>query len=423
MKNFKFSIITPSHDPDNVPYLLETFESICNQVHENWEWILYLNNKCLPKFIPSAIINHPKVRVFHAYTEQPIIGLIKKEAFSVGEGDVLVELDHDDLLTPDCLAKLNIAYQDESVGFVYSDNAALKMDGEFIPYMADCGWTYRTFNWKGQDLIAMNSFEPSSHSLSYIWYAPDHVRSWRRSVYEQIGGHNVELEVCDDHELCIRTYLNTKMVRIPEPLYIYRITGNNTSINHRNEMIQIKTRQLHVQYAQKLAERDADLRGLKKVDIGGGLNPYPGYFSIDLRKDANMVADLNEGIPLPDSSVGVVNASHIIEHLHDKTKIMSEIHRVLAPGGWAFIEVPSTDGRGAFQDPTHVSYWNENSFLYYTNKYLADFIDNNSIRFQEYRRETHYPNDWMKSINVCVTSAWLVAIKNDMPRLPGPLYI
>jgi hypothetical protein len=102
---------------------------------------------------------------------------------------------------------------------------------------------------------------------------------------------------------------------------------------------------------------------------------------------------------------------------------MAEIHRVLAPGGWAFIEVPSTDGRGAFQDPTHVSYWNENCFLYYTNSYLANFIDNTTIRFQEYRRETYFPNDWMKSINTCVTSAWLVAIKDGMERLPGILSI
>jgi ubiquinone/menaquinone biosynthesis C-methylase UbiE len=132
---------------------------------------------------------------------------------------------------------------------------------------------------------------------------------------------------------------------------------------------------------------------------------------------------LNHGIPLPDNVVGVLNASHILEHLQDKTKIMSEIHRVLAPGGWAFIEVPSTDGRGAFQDPTHVSYWNENSFLYYTDSYLANFIENKDIRFQEYRRETWFPNEWLKNLNVCVTTAWLVAIKDDMPRLPGPLKI
>jgi SAM-dependent methyltransferase len=296
------------------------------------------------------------------------------------------------------------------------------MNGEFIPYDAAYGWKYRTFKWKDKDLIAMHSFPPSSQALSYIWYAPDHVRSWRTSVYKKIGGHNIELSVCDDHELCIRTYLETRMFYIPKVLYIYRITGGNTWLE-RNQEIQTKTVELFNQYAQKLAEHDSELRGLLKIDIGGGLNPYPNYITVDLREDADVVADLNEGIPLEDNSVGVLNASHILEHLTDKNKIMAEIHRVLAPGGWAFIEIPSTDGRGAFQDPTHVSYWNENSFLYYTNSYLADFIDNKTVRFQEYRRETWFPNEWLKSINVCVTSAWLVAIKDGMPRLPGPLNI
>lgn len=422
MKKFKFSIVTPTHDPKNVPFLLELFKSIESQIYENWEWILFLNNKCIPKFIPDEIKNHPKVKVFHAYTENNNVGSIKSEAFKLGTGDILVEVDHDDIITPDCLMELNNAYQDLSVGFVYSDSATLHMNDEFVPYDSSFGWTQRTFNWKGKELIAMNSFEPTSHSLAYIWYAPDHVRSWRKTVYEEVGGHNPELSICDDHELCIRTYLKTKMVRIPKVLYIYRITGDNTFLE-RNQAIQIKTKELMIQYAQKLAEKDSDDRGLLKVDIGGGLNPYPDYTTVDLRETADYVADLNCGIPLPDNSVGVLNASHILEHLNDKTKIMSEIHRVLAPGGWAFIEVPSTDGRGAFQDPTHVSYWNENSFMYYTNSYLAKFIDNETIKFQEYRRETHFPNEWLKNINVCVTSAWLVAIKPNMKRLPGQLNI
>jgi hypothetical protein len=102
---------------------------------------------------------------------------------------------------------------------------------------------------------------------------------------------------------------------------------------------------------------------------------------------------------------------------------MSEIHRVLAPGGWAFIEVPSTDGRGAFQDPTHVSYWNENSFFYYTHAGLAMYIDNSKIRFQQYRKQTWFPNEWMRTINACVVTAWLVAVKNNVQRFPGELHI
>ena len=250
----------------------------------------------------------------------------------------------------------------------------------------------------------MDSFEPSNQSLAFIWYSPDHIRAWRKSVYTSIGGYNPDMNVCEDHELLVRTYLNTKFKKIDKPLYIYRITGDNTSINHRNAEIQHKTKEVFNIYAYALAERDAREKNLLMVDLGGGINARPGYVTIDMA-DADIIADLNEGIPLPDNSVGVLNASHILEHLKDPIKSMREIHRVLVHGGWAFIEVPSTDGRGAFQDPTHVSYWNENSFLYYTEKELAKYIRNKDIRFSKFRCETYFPNEWMRSINACVVSA------------------
>jgi glycosyltransferase involved in cell wall biosynthesis len=418
---YKFSIITPEHSSRNIPFLLELYECIKNQTYENWEWILYLNNGFLPDYLPPELKQNSKIKIHLALQGNSNIGAIKNAAFKCGTGDILVEVDHDDLITANCLEKLNETFLDSEVGFVYSDNAVLSMKNPFIPFNPANGWTYKNFTWQGKELISMNSFKPTSHALSYIWYAPDHIRAWRKSVYDAMGGHNVNLSVCDDHELMIRTYLATKMHHIKDVLYIYRITGENTWLE-RNAAIQQKTVELHNQYARALAERDADLKGLLKVDIGGGLNPYPGYTTVDMRETADYICDLNDGIPLPDNSVGVLNASHILEHLHDKTKIMSEIHRVLAHGGWAFIEVPSTDGRGAFQDPTHVSYWNENSFWYYTQASMANFIDNTTIRFQEFRNETWFPNDWLRQINVCVTTAWLVAVK-DGPRLPHTLNI
>lgn len=418
----KFSIITPEHNSHN-PYLYELYESLCAQTYQQWEWILYLNNGCKKENINLQIINDNRVKITEAGTFESNIGAIKHHAFHLGTGDILVELDHDDLLTPECLNELfNVYEKNHDVGFVYSDCAILHMTEDFTPYNEANGWTYTKFNWKGKDLITMRSFQPTSHSLSFIWFAPDHVRSWRKDVYHKVGGHNSKLSVCDDHELMIRTYLNTKMCHIPKTLYIYRITGENTWIQ-RNAEIQSKTVELFYQYARDLAEKDAKDRGLLCIDLGGGLYPYKDYLVVDSRNTADIKCDLNEGIPLPDNSVGVINASHIIEHLHDKTKTMKEIHRVLTHGGWAFIEVPSTDGRGAFQDPTHVSYWNENSFLYYTDSYLAQFIDNTDIRFQEYRRETFFPNEHLKNMNVNVVAAWLIAIKDNTPRFPGELKI
>jgi predicted SAM-dependent methyltransferase len=66
------------------------------------------------------------------------------------------------------------------------------------------------------------------------------------------------------------------------------------------------------------------------------------------------------------STIAEIRAHDIIEHLPDKIATMNECWRVLEPGGLLDIFVPTTEGRGAWQDPTHVSYWNRNSFLYYT---------------------------------------------------------
>lgn len=409
MKSNKFSIITPTHLKN--AFLDDLYDSLVNQTYDQWEWIIYLNGGATRESLAKNIVNDPRVVVIDGGMEhQGRVGGVKNAAFNTGRGDVLVEVDHDDILMPTCLEKLNEAYQDESIGFVYSDCAVYHMTDQFHPYGPAYGWTFRTIKWNDKELIAMDSFKPTSHSISFIWYAPDHVRSWRASVYREIGGHDTQLSICDDHELMIRTYLKTKMHHIPDALYIYRITGDNTWLE-RNQAIQDTTVQLFHKHAWDIAVKDARDRGLSVVEIGGGINPKAGCdINIDL-EEGNVQWDLDQGIPLPDNSVGVLNASHIIEHLHDKHKIMCEIHRVLADGGWAFIEVPSTDGRGAFQDPTHVSYWNQNSFWYYTRRDKAAFIRNTDIRFQPFRLDTIWWED-----NIAITNAWLVAVKEDKKR-------
>ena len=408
MKLNKFSIITPTHIKNS--FLDELYDSLLEQTYDNWEWVIYLNGGAKKHQISGRILNDSRVAVIVTTHDNTNIGYNKNQAFHLGRGDILVEVDHDDILMPSCLEKLNAAFQDDSIGFVYSDCAVYHMTDTFAPYGSAYGWTHKIVQWKGRTLISMDSFKPSSHSISFIWYAPDHVRAWRADVYRDIGGHNPELSICDDHELMIRTYLNTKLHHIPEALYIYRITGENTWLE-RNQQIQETTVQLFNKYAWELAVKDCKDRGLSIVELGGGINPREGCdINIDL-EEGNVKWDLDNGIPLPDNSVGVINASHIIEHIHDKHKILSEIHRVLADGGWAFIEVPSTDGRGAFQDPTHVSYWNQNSFWYYTRADKAMYIRNTDIRFQPFRLDTIWWED-----NIAVTNAWLVAVKNSDRR-------
>lgn len=103
-----------------------------------------------------------------------------------------------------------------------------------------------------------------------------------------------------------------------------------------------------------------------KLNLGCCDNHLEGYINVDRCPPADQIVDLAGPWPWPDNSIEYILAQDVIEHLPDKIHTMNSIWRVLEPGGTVWIEVPTTDGPGAWQDPTHCSYWNRNSFWYYT---------------------------------------------------------
>lgn len=105
-----------------------------------------------------------------------------------------------------------------------------------------------------------------------------------------------------------------------------------------------------------------------KLDLGCGGNKKEGFVGLDQNQSGftDVICDLSLGIPYPADYADEIRAHDFIEHIADKSFIMSEIHRVAKPDCRIDIFVPSTDGRGAWQDPDHKSWWNENSFHYYT---------------------------------------------------------
>jgi len=103
-----------------------------------------------------------------------------------------------------------------------------------------------------------------------------------------------------------------------------------------------------------------------KLNLGAGDRRIEGFASVDISEPADVIADLNEKWVWAESSVEAVKAFDIFEHLIDKIHTMNELHRVLIADGVAEVEVPSAShGAGAFQDPTHRSFWTMNDFQYY----------------------------------------------------------
>jgi SAM-dependent methyltransferase len=84
--------------------------------------------------------------------------------------------------------------------------------------------------------------------------------------------------------------------------------------------------------------------------------PNVTYVSGDLyASGVDVTLDL-AAIDFPDRSFDVILCSHVLEHIPDDRQAMSEMLRVLNPGGWALINVPSDPARSAtFEDPAVVS--------------------------------------------------------------------
>jgi predicted SAM-dependent methyltransferase len=102
----------------------------------------------------------------------------------------------------------------------------------------------------------------------------------------------------------------------------------------------------------------------KKLNLGCSDAHREGYVNVDIAEPYDEYADLTKRWPWDDNSVSIILAYDIFEHLPNKIHTLNEAYRVLKPGGLLDMVVPTTDGRGAFQDPTHCSYWNLNSLFY-----------------------------------------------------------
>jgi SAM-dependent methyltransferase len=75
--------------------------------------------------------------------------------------------------------------------------------------------------------------------------------------------------------------------------------------------------------------------------IGGAGRAVPGYINLDLfpMPDVDVAADA-EALPFPDAIFQRVECDAVLEHVRHPEQVMSEIRRVLAPGGYAHLVTP-----------------------------------------------------------------------------------
>ena len=106
-----------------------------------------------------------------------------------------------------------------------------------------------------------------------------------------------------------------------------------------------------------------------KVNLGSGKNYLKDYVNIDINPlwKPDYVLDISQQIPTgSENKCEEIIAHDVLEHIPNLVEAMTNCLRMLKTGGTMDISVPYYLSLGAWQDPTHVRAFNENSWLYYT---------------------------------------------------------
>lgn len=250
------SIVTPTY-LTRPEVLARTWASLRAQSYDRWEWVIWDDSPgdlVWRQIWGFAADERYTIRAHRSLTPSGgQIGRVKRQAFMASEGQIIVELDHDDELVPGALDEIARAFDDQNVGFVYSDWAEINEQGQWCRYPQ--GWAFG----HGSDyeiapgLWVMRAPSLNRTTLSHIVSAPNHVRAWRASVYRGIGGHDPSLPIADDYDLVVRTALETSCVHIPKLLYKQHI-GSHTAQRQRNDLIQKLVTEISARHSARIAE-------------------------------------------------------------------------------------------------------------------------------------------------------------------------
>jgi GT2 family glycosyltransferase len=202
------SVVVPVYRP--LPWSFQRcLESVMAQRYTNWELCLCDDHSGDDELSPvfEALAGDPRIKVV-VHRENRGISEASNSALSLATGEFVALLDHDDLLHPDALSEVAVAFgRHLDADVVYTD--ADRVDGDdqrYDPHLKP--------DWAPDLLLAQ----------PYL----GHLLTIRRSLLLEIGGFRSEFDGSQDFDVMLRaTERARRVVHVPRVLYHWRaVTGS-----------------------------------------------------------------------------------------------------------------------------------------------------------------------------------------------------
>ena len=236
-----FSVFTTCYK--SYDKIFRVYNSLKKQTWKDWEWVILDDSPEEEHFaFLKSGLKDKRIRLYKRAFNSGNIGNVKNEVVSLCRGKYVLEMDHDDELTPTIIEEAVKAFEaDADVGFVYADFANIYENGKNFNYgnhfaLGYSGNYMQKYNDKWIYVVSTPNI--NSTTLSHIVSVPNHPRIWKKDVLMQMGNYSEFLPICDDYHILVKTACFTKMARIHKLGYIqYMNEGNNNFSLIRNAEI------------------------------------------------------------------------------------------------------------------------------------------------------------------------------------------
>ena len=200
------TIYIPAYNVED--YIAESIESALAQDYPHIEVCVHDDGSTdgTLQVIAALAEQNPSIR--YSSAENAGIGAASNRAIRLGSGELILQLDGDDVLDTDAVSALVAAVKDGAV-VAYGNFRRIDSNGTNI----DDGWEEPTF-----------SRERLLRSMIV-----HHPRLFRRDAWERIGGHDETLTNAVDYDLFLKLSEVGQFVHLRQHMYSYRMLDTSTS--------------------------------------------------------------------------------------------------------------------------------------------------------------------------------------------------
>jgi len=238
----KVTIYIPAYNVEE--FLMEAIDSAFNQTYPNCEVCVHNDGSTdnTQQIIETAVEKYPAL--IHSSASNAGIGSASNLAIELGTGELVLQLDGDDILDSEAAAKLVKAIGKNRV-CAYGNFRRIDRNNSHI----DQGWEEPKYT-RARLMKSMIVHHP---------------RLFRRDAWNHVGKHEQDLENAVDFDIFLKLSEVGDFVHLREHLYSYRILETSTSR---------KKGDLQTQNTYKVIQRSLQRQGLTAYSV---IAPNPDY--------------------------------------------------------------------------------------------------------------------------------------------------